>query len=604
MKNYFLKRLGIFMFLFVVYSMKSQVGINTTAPNTNALLHISEVYNETKTIKGLIIPRVTTTERDHKWNLSANALGAADEGLTIYNTDEKCFNYYNSEENSWKSLCGSMGNAKFTMDCDTVSVNGNYIEGNSLNDSNYVLYTVVNVTKPGLYSMQTNTVNGYSFSAQGVFTSAGNTTIKLTGQGKPAAAAAADNFQVTSSGTTTNPVCDFSVAVKPAVSAYALNCSSVAVNGQYAKGQALNASNTITLSVSVSNPGSYSITTPETKGISFSASGTFSGTGSQQITLVGSGTPTVNSDFSLDINANTISGNASCSTTVPVVLPAMTYGMIGTNSVYSWSNIRQTALSNGANFGPNGIVKTLGLSQAWATDNATTAAANIINNPPDIILYFANAAPNSPQLITALTNYVKKGGVLIYSSTSNTDGLTTTRTLLTEIFNLPGSAVNWQTNCSANCPSSWPNDDNDYVINPLSNDPVVNGPFGNLAGKYWGEDDTTTGTIILSSLPGGSVQVASANNNWGHTNVNPDSSVVWYNNDYNFFMFGDSIGAAANNTDFGSYPSNFTSAGVPLSKQYGNGDNNGSPFVYASALELNAVAWAIKKAATAGINPH
>lgn len=202
MKNYFLKRFCVFMLSLAIFSVKSQVGINTTTPNTNAFLHVSELNNGIKTVKGLIIPRLSNTERDTKWNLASNALGANDEGLTIYNTDEKCYNYYNSDENSWKSLCGSMGNAKFTMDCSTVSVNGSYIVGTGLNDSNYVLYTVVNVAKPGLYSIYTNTVNGYSFAAQGIFTSTGNITIKLVGQGKPIAVSTADTFQVTSSGTT------------------------------------------------------------------------------------------------------------------------------------------------------------------------------------------------------------------------------------------------------------------------------------------------------------------------------------------------------------------------------------------------------------------
>jgi len=605
MKNYFFKRLGILLLLFVMYSVRGQVGINTTTPNENSFLHISEVFNGKRTAKGLIIPRLTTAERDSKWNLSANALTNSEEGLTIYNTDEKCYNYYNSDENSWKSLCGSMGNAKFALDCSTISVNGSYIAGNSLNESNFVVYTIINVSKPGLYSIYTNTVNGYSFSAQGIFTSTGNITVKLVGQGKPVAASTADNFQVTSSGTMTNPGCNFPVTVKSAVSAYSLNCSSIVVNGQYLKGQALSASNTITIGISVSSPGSYNITTPVTNGISFSASGTFLGTGSQQITLIGSGAPTVNTDFPIAINADAISGNTACSASIPVTLPLVTYGMIGIDGTYSWSSVRKTALTNGASFGPNGIVKTLGLSEIWATNNATTASSNITNNPPDIILYFAYSAPNSTSLTAILADYVKKGGVLIYASTSDGAGLNDTRTLLTGIFNLPSSAVNWQNNCTVNCPLSFPNDDNNYVINAtLSADPVVNGPFGNLAGKYWSEDNNTNGTIVLSSLPAGSVQVAPANNNWGHTNVNPGSSVVWYNNNYNFFMFGDTLGAAANNTDFGAYPSNFTATGVPLAKQYGNGDNSGSPFVYSSALELNAVAWAIKKAVTSGINPH
>ncbi|WP_435525102.1 hypothetical protein [Chryseobacterium indoltheticum] len=43
------------------------------------------------------------------------------------------------------------------------------------------------------------------------------------------------------------------------------------------------------------------------------------------------------------------------------------------------------------------------------------------------------------------------------------------------------------------------------------NDPIIDGRFqGNTAGKYWGEDNSSTGTIIVKKLPANSVQVAAA----------------------------------------------------------------------------------------------
>jgi hypothetical protein len=43
---------------------------------------------------------------------------------------------------------------------------------------------------------------------------------------------------------------------------------------------------------------------------------------------------------------------------------------------------------------------------------------------------------------------------------------------------------------------------------------------------------------------------------------------------------------------------------MPLSKHYGPGDYNGvyRQYTFNAALELNAVAWAIRKAAISGIN--
>jgi len=69
-------------------------------------------------------------------------------------------------------------------------------------------------------------------------------------------------------------------------------CSAFVVNGNYAAGSALNASNTVILEVDVTTPGTYVVTTGTANGISFSGSGTFTTTGTQILTLTGSGTPT------------------------------------------------------------------------------------------------------------------------------------------------------------------------------------------------------------------------------------------------------------------------------------------------------------------------
>jgi hypothetical protein len=65
--------------------------------------------------------------------------------------------------------------------------------------------------------------------------------------------------------------------------------------------------------------------------------------------------------------------------------------------------------------------------------------------------------------------------------------------------------------------------------------------------------------------------------------------------------FGDSTGAAQNNTEQRAYPSSYSDTGQPQSKLYGNPTPQ---YIYNAALELNAVAWALKKAAVSGINPY
>lgn len=608
---------NIILILAVLFSalVYSQVGINTAKPNSNAGLHISERKDPASTTapdkyNGVIIQRYTTAERDKMTYADAPTnsvlkLTAADNSLMIFNTTENCYNYWNIDEKEWKNLCGNMGNAKFTFDCTNVSLKGTYVKGKEVDGTNYIAITLVNVTKAGAYliTASSNPENGYSFVGEGTFTTTGVQTVKLYAQGTPIATKT-DSFIISSSGSPTQAVCTVPVAVNPDIAAYALNCSSITVNGNYVKGTPLTAANTITINVNVSSVGSYNISTSNVSGISFSASGVFTSVGTQQIILLGSGTPTVNTDIPVTITGNTISGNATCSTTIPMTLPAMTYALIGNDGTYSWTNVRQTALTNGASFGPNGTVKIMGLTKAWDTNVASTAVANIANNPPDIIIYFSYNAANSAALTNALKNYVLKGGVLLYAANSAGSGLSEAQTLVNGIFNLPTSELAWQTACTVNCGNiAMSTDDNNYLIN-IINSPIVDGPFGNLGGKFWGEDNGTTGTVVTKSLPAGSVQVCPANNNWSHVEVNPNYSTVWYNENYNFFMFGDDVGAATSNTAVDAFPSSFTNTGVPLSKQYGNGDNASSPYVYNSALELNAIAWGLRKAAVSGINPH
>ncbi len=73
------------------------VGIRTPAPNASAALDINS------TNKGLLIPRLSTTQRD--------LIGTPATGLQIFNTDDKCIDVYNGE--SWSKNCAQSptGNA-------------------------------------------------------------------------------------------------------------------------------------------------------------------------------------------------------------------------------------------------------------------------------------------------------------------------------------------------------------------------------------------------------------------------------------------------------------------------------------------------------------
>ncbi len=70
-----------------------QVGIskNTINVDASAILHVES------SDQGILYPRLSVVER--------NAIGAISNGLTIYNTDLKCLEFYNAQTQTWFSPC-------------------------------------------------------------------------------------------------------------------------------------------------------------------------------------------------------------------------------------------------------------------------------------------------------------------------------------------------------------------------------------------------------------------------------------------------------------------------------------------------------------------
>jgi hypothetical protein len=89
-----LKNLLFSLFIFLIFplSLSAQVGVNGTNsdPDPSAMLDVES------TNKGLLMPRMTTNQRDGIANPAA--------GLMIYNVDDSCFNYFSGLE--WVKDCG------------------------------------------------------------------------------------------------------------------------------------------------------------------------------------------------------------------------------------------------------------------------------------------------------------------------------------------------------------------------------------------------------------------------------------------------------------------------------------------------------------------
>jgi len=198
--------------------------------------------------------------------------------------------------------------------CTGASVQGILTAGVAANSTNTATIQI-DVTTAGTYAISTAPVDGISFSASGTFSSTGAQSIDLKATGTP-----------TTEGSFTVPIsvgsssCSFQLTVvagSPGV--YTLsgapgNCTGATVQGTYTLGTALDLTNTATIQVDVTTPGTYSITTTGVNGITFTGSGIFSTTGTQSIVLMGSGTPTVAGDNVIPITV----GSSSCSFDVTV----------------------------------------------------------------------------------------------------------------------------------------------------------------------------------------------------------------------------------------------------------------------------------------------
>jgi hypothetical protein len=208
--------------------------------------------------------------------------------------------------------------------CLGAVVSGTYYKDTTLKASNYVDITVT-VDTAGTYSIATDNVNGYSFSATGTFTATGTQTVRLAGSGKPLNTGT-NIFTVTYNGTT----CEFSVTVTAATggsAVFTVSCTSPVINGVYQVGTALTASNTVTLNVNVTTIGTWSVSTaPAVNGIVFTGTGTFTATGAQTITLTGSGTPSAAGSFNFPVTVGGSTCNFSVTVTaVPDYFPRTTY---------------------------------------------------------------------------------------------------------------------------------------------------------------------------------------------------------------------------------------------------------------------------------------
>ncbi len=97
------------------------------------------------------------------------------------------------------------------------------------------------------------------------------------------------------------------------------SCMSAILNGSYVAAKGLDASNSVRVLVDVKSPGSYTLTTDTVDNITFAASGVFTDTGINVISLQGNGSPDVAQNLTFKLSGS----NSSCTIPVSVQPPGV-----------------------------------------------------------------------------------------------------------------------------------------------------------------------------------------------------------------------------------------------------------------------------------------
>ena len=612
-------------------SVFSQVGIGTMNPDDSAML---DVFTDPTNPLGVLIPRMSQDDRD---NIKDPA-----NGLLIYNTDEDCVNYYSVDTDgsgSWNSLCGGVSKSTFTVVCDDIHVHGAYMQGTPLGASNYLTITV-NVAKPGLYTLSATTDNGYGFNASGTFLTAGLQQISLAGQGSPTDESdPGDEIGLVANGIafdcSTAPVI---IPVAPANPTFTMDCGSVTVNGSYSAGTSLKPANTISIDVNITalGNGQWSAETNTVDGISFSGNGIFTSTGTQTIILLGHGTPTSPKGKNMTITVNSTGITRTCSATVNCLYtlkkiavmgstggiipgaPNNTYGYELTGNRVSYRTVMapvnfgttpgSTVAVQGFNItGVSGTSSSVPAPPAIATrpTDATLQAALV--NKPDIVI-IGWGMIYSPAMISAFTNYLNDGGVMIimnkYSNSSDPNN--SEAPFFTSLFKTPVTAATI-TNTSGAVLGGGSTVGSILQLASVAGDPILKGPFGDLNGLLWGNDYYPA--TYMSGIPAAQIVTYSGANVIGSTSRT--GVTMFRHKTLNLFWVGDGGFISNERVAAGTYISDNIEPFAtdedfrPIDKpNFGSSVLNGgvNQTVCNARLFCNVLAWAIQQAENNGIN--
>ena len=260
-KNLFSLLTFIFTILQVAAQDAPMVVGGAEKGNINATM---EILSQ-KGTKGFMPPRLTTAE--------VTALGSkldpASNGLTVFNTETNCLQYWKGDK--W-SDCSTYSNAELTFDCTASTMKGVYNVDKIAGDNEF-MEVKVNVTKAGPFVLYTNTQNGIRFYLSTILDK-GEQTIQVPAVGTPQKAG---SFTYNLFDQSANPICtanaNFTTDVVENKAAFTINCDQSSFVGTIFEGSSASGQ-TLKLKVEISKSGNYYIKTNTVHGLWFEGSGT------------------------------------------------------------------------------------------------------------------------------------------------------------------------------------------------------------------------------------------------------------------------------------------------------------------------------------------
>lgn len=599
--NLSLKVVILALLMFFSAVSYAQVGVNTESPNRLSELDVKNLVNGVDTIpKGIMIPRLRTEQRD----LIDVRDASEGNGILIYNIDEDCYNYYNKLEAEWKSLCGKLGRAEFEItDCSAVEAYGLYRNKESLNTSHYIKMRVT-VTKIGSYTIvaMPDPDNGYYFTLSGDFLTKGTfelllpaagTPIDYTPEGEPG-----DLIRFNLNGIMANCTINIPIEDSSKKPEYTMNCGKAKVNGIYLLDKELDGTNTLSLTITASVNAigaTYIIETDEQAGIKFSGSGILVN-GTQVVTLQGVGTPNSVEPVTLTISSNSTISKATCSVSVPVAYTKkkiLTIGSFPNGYGYNFSGTAQSGrmLKASNNYGTlsTSIVKCEGFD--IIDGGADPSDARLYSwllgaEPVDIVIIgFLSNYIGSGNQGTYIRQYLENGGVVLAYMDSNG---AQAQPLLRAVFDSSSITAGNITSAIAGLVFNFSNVDHE----------ILNGPFGDIRGLYWGEDASYTQGAV--GLPTDKITIFSTDQDLAGYNTGRGDVTAFVHNELNFVYVGDG-GFNSSDTSIATpyiiCPFKVDANNSPIARQgYGWSTTGRTYPVYNSIFTANAIAWAIKKA--------